>query len=76
MSDTQPKTTWLDMLIDQVHMLSEEFGLSDAQTVRLKDFTIGLAKEQYRIGNKYGASWAFKRAREEAGRPLQIQPSV
>jgi|GEM_PF-1258829 len=58
-------TTWVNTLLDRVNSLAEEFGLDDGQSLRFRDFAIGLAKEQYKIGNKYGASWAFKRAREE-----------
>ncbi len=64
---TQPQTNnWYKALLDQIHSLSEEFGLDDEQTNRFRDFSVTLAKEQYKLGNKYGASWAFKRAREEA----------
>jgi hypothetical protein len=75
MSDTQTNN-WSQILSDKVISLAEEFGLSDAHTNRFKDFAVTLAKEQYKIGNKYGASWAFKRAREEAGQTVTQRPAV
>jgi hypothetical protein len=65
---------WYQALTDRVNTLSEEFGLDDMQTVSFRDFVVGLAREQYRVGNKSGISWAFKRAREEAGKSLEPQP--
>lgn len=67
MSNTQ-QTNWYKLLLDKINCLCEEFGLDDSQTNQFKDFVVSLAKEQYKIGNKYGASWAFKRAREETPR--------
>ncbi len=74
---TTPQTNgWFDVLSDKVNSLAEEFGLSDNHTNRFKDFAVTLAKEQYKIGNKYGASWAFKKAREEAGQVVEAKPAV
>lgn len=67
MSDTQ-NNNWYQLLLDKINSLSEEFGLDDVQTNQFRNFVVRLAKEQYKIGNKYGASWAFKRAREETPR--------
>ncbi len=75
MTNTQTNN-WRKALHDQIIALSEEFGLDDMQTNRFRDFSVMLAQEQYRIGNKYGASWAFKRAREEAGQTLAAKPSA
>lgn len=62
----QQTNNWYKTLLDQINSLSEEFGLDDVQTNRFRDFSVTLAKAQYKLGNKYGAAWAFKRAREEA----------
>lgn len=71
MSDTQ-KINWSQTLSDKVCSFAEELGLDDIQTNRFKDFAFTVAKEQYKIGNKYGASWAFKKAREETGQAHTI----
>ena len=75
MSDTQ-NNKWYSALTDRVNTLSEEFGLDDSQSVRFRDFTMGLAKEQYRVGNKSGISWAFKQAREGGYRGTPTQPAT
>jgi len=75
MSDTQ-NTKWFQVLSDHVNTLCEEFGLSDMQSIRFRDFTVTLAKEQYRVGIKSGASWAFKQAREGGSRRTPIQPAT
>lgn len=76
MSDTQ-KNNWFQLLLDKITTLSEEFGLDDIQANRFRDFSVTLAKEQYRLGNKYGASWAFKKARETSDKQTnRVQPVV
>ncbi len=66
MSEQETKK-WYKQLTDSINSLSEEFGLSDTQTNRFQDFAMMIAKEQYRVGNKSGAAWAFKQAREGVG---------
>lgn len=73
---TQQTNNWFQKLSDNVLALAEEFGLSDTHTNRFKDFVVTLAKEQYKIGNKSGISWAFKQAREEAGQTMTTKPAV
>jgi hypothetical protein len=64
MPTTQTRN-WYQKLNDNIHSLAEEFGLDDVQTNRFTDFTVNLAKEQYKNGNKSGIAWAFKQAREK-----------
>lgn len=71
MSEPQTKT-WYKNLTDSINLLSEEFGLSDIQTNRFRDFAMTVAKEQYRVGNKSGAAWAFKQAREGSGQSMTV----
>ncbi len=73
---TDNKIKWYQGLTDQVNTLAEEFGLDDGQSIRFRDFTFNLAREQYRTGNKSGASWAFKQAREGGGRNIPMQPAT
>lgn len=69
MSDLQTKN-WYKTLIDKTHSLSEEFGLDDVQTNRFRDFTISVAKEHYKVGNKSGIAWLHKQMREQTQQPL------
>lgn len=57
---------WYATLSDKINHLSEEFGLDEVQTDRLRSFIVTTAKEQYRSGNRSGAAWAFKQARAVA----------
>ena len=66
MTDTK-KDNWYKTLISKLNSLSEEFGLDDMQTVKFRDFVVAIAKDQYKVGNKSGAAWAFQQARERAG---------
>ncbi|MBI5369856.1 hypothetical protein HZA85_01530 [Candidatus Uhrbacteria bacterium] len=74
---SEPQTTnWYKTLADNANSLCEEFGLSDTQTNRLRDFVVTVAKNQYRIGNKSGAAWAFKQAREGTAEHSPARVSV
>ncbi len=66
MSEPQ-KDSWYKNLVSTLNTLSEEFGLDDMQTVKFRDFVVTKVKEQYKLGNKRGAAWAFGQARERAG---------
>lgn len=61
-----PKVKWYEDLIANINNLAEEFGLDDLSTGKMRDFTVTIAKEQYKRGNKSGAAWAFKQADAKA----------
>lgn len=65
MSETK-KTFWINALTDRVNTMAEEFGLDDSQTNRFRDFTIEMAKEQYKVGNKSGIAWLHKQMQEKS----------
>jgi hypothetical protein len=71
MSNEQQKTNWYNQLIQQTNTMSEAFGLDDSQTNELRNFIVSLARDQYKVGNKSGAAWAFQQAREN---PTAIRP--
>jgi len=75
MSETQ-KTNWFRALNDRVSDLAETFGLDDTQVNQFRDFAVQIAKEQYKVGSKSGASWAFKHAREKNPQARTTQISV
>lgn len=42
-----------------------QFNLNETQTHTFQDFVVTLAREQYKVGSRSGAGWAFKKVREE-----------
>lgn len=65
MSEETKTTNWYRELVSRVNSLSETFGLDDLQTSDLRTFVVNVARDQYKIGNKLGISWAFKQVREK-----------
>lgn len=65
MSEQTPKN-WYREITTRINSLSETFGLDDMQTSDLRTFVVNIAKDQYKIGNKSGAAWAFKQKREDS----------
>ncbi len=63
MSDTQ-KNNWYRALLDEISMLAQSFRLSETQTHTFRDFVVTTAREQFKVGSRSGAGWAFKKARE------------
>jgi hypothetical protein len=49
---------WFDKLTAGLNSLAEELGLDDMATSRMRDFVVGIAKEQYKAGNRAGIRWA------------------
>ena len=66
------KTNWFQKLTSDCNSLAERFGLDDIQTQEMRDYITEVAKEQYKIGNKSGARWAFGEA--EKKRTGRTQP--
>ena len=64
MSEQTISKNWYREITSRVNSLSETFGLDDMQTSDLRTFVVSVAKDQYKIGNKSGAAWAFKQKRE------------
>lgn len=67
--ENQTSKKWYEELILGINSLAERFGLDDISTSELRDFIIQVAKEQYKVGNKSGARWAFKKMETEAASP-------
>ena len=66
MSDTQT-VKWSTNLLAQLSAISEEFELDPIQAERFREFTFGVAKAQYKTGNKSGIAWLHKQLREKSG---------
>lgn len=66
------KNNWYKDLLDKINELAEQFGLDELQTTRFRDFVVGLARDQFKAGNRSGAGWAFEQARKKIsqGQPV------
>ena len=63
--EKQNITKWHEELIGSINQLSEQFGLDENSTTHLREFIIQIARKQYKVGNKNGARWAFKKIATE-----------
>ncbi|MBI5794599.1 hypothetical protein HZA87_06005 [Candidatus Uhrbacteria bacterium] len=75
MSDTQ-KTNWFQTMLDKINMFAEQFELDEVETSAFRDFILTTAREQFKVGSKSGAGWAFKQVREGKMSPKQMQQPV
>ncbi|MDG1949380.1 MAG: hypothetical protein P8J32_00985 [bacterium] len=55
---------WYQQLSDRINSLAEQFSLDEIQHDTFRTFVVKLAKDQYKVGSKAGAGWAFKKAKE------------
>ena len=68
----QQNNNWYRGLLDRVNEFAEQFGLDDSQSNRFRDFVVGIARDQFKAGNRSGAGWAFDQARKKiaTGQPV------
>lgn len=59
------KASWFMNLIASIQGVAEELGLDDLSSQKLREFVLGIAKEEYKAGNRAGISWARKNATKE-----------
>ena len=66
------QNNWFKKLQDTINEFAGQFGLDDSQTNRFRDFILGIARDQFKAGNRSGAGWAFDEARKKiaAGQPV------
>lgn len=66
------QNNWFKNLQDTINEFAGQFGLDDSQTNRFRDFILGIARDQFKAGNRSGAGWAFDEARKKiaAGQPV------
>lgn len=66
------QNNWFKKLQDTINEFASQFGLDDSQTNRFRDFILGIARDQFKAGNRSGAGWAFDEARKKiaAGQPV------
>ncbi|NQV90159.1 hypothetical protein HQ487_02010 [Candidatus Uhrbacteria bacterium] len=63
--ENKTQNNWYQKLLDKISELAEQFGLDDSQTNRFRDFTVSLARDQFKAGNRSGAGWAFDQVRKK-----------
>ena len=71
MSDPQ-RNNWFQALLDRINMFAEQFELDEVETGAFRDFVVTTAREQFKVGSKSGAGWAFKKAREGQAQPPRL----
>lgn len=63
---------WYKTFTLRFNELAESLNLNEDQTNRLRDFFMTTARDQFKAGNRSGASWAFQQAREKIEQGLPI----
>lgn len=56
-------TNWYRSLMDKINEKAEAWNLDEQQTAELRDWVTIECSEQFKAGNRDGASWAFDQAR-------------
>ncbi|TAK04123.1 hypothetical protein EPO34_03165 [Patescibacteria group bacterium] len=60
------KASWFMSLIGSIQGMAEELGLDDVSSQKLREFVLGIAKEEFKAGNRSGISWARKNPPKQA----------
>lgn len=68
------KQSWYSKLSDSFDSLMRKFDMPEDIEIELRDFVFTVAKEQFRVGNKSGISWVYRKMREEQN--TQAVPAV
>lgn len=59
------KQNWYDKISDSFELLMKKFDMPEDMQIEIREFVFGVAREQFRVGNKSGISWAYRKVREE-----------
>lgn len=65
------KQTWYDKMSDSFEALMRKFDMPEDMQIELREFMFSVAREQYRVGNKSGISWVYRKMREGQGAEAQ-----
>ena len=60
------KQTWYDKISDGFDTLMRKFDMPEDMQIEIRNFVFGVAREQYKVGNRSGIMWLRKKIREEA----------
>jgi hypothetical protein len=52
------KGSWFMKVLASINQLSEELGLDDLGSQKLREFVLAKCKEEYMAGNRSGIRWA------------------
>lgn len=58
------KQNWYDKISDSFELLMRKFDMPEDMQIEIREFVFGVAREQYRVGNKSGISWVYRKMRE------------
>lgn len=61
------KQHWYDKISDSFELLMRKFDMPEDMQIEIREFVFGVAREQFRVGNKSGISWAYRKVRDEQG---------
>ena len=64
MMEQKTQNNWYRNLMSHCNSLAEKFGLDDLSSEELRSFVNQVARDQYKLGNKSGIRWAFKKKEE------------
>ncbi len=63
------KQSWYEKISDNFEALMRKFDMPEDMQVELRNFVFSVARDQFRVGNKSGISWVYRKMREEQGAP-------
>ncbi len=61
------KQSWYSKISDSFDALMRKFDMPEDMEIELRDFVFTVAKEQFRVGNKSGISWVYRKMRDGQG---------
>lgn len=68
-SATQKTVNWYNSLRDRVQDIARRYELPEDITAEVQSLMFEIAREQFKMGSKSGAAWAFKKRDAEASGP-------
>lgn len=66
---TEKTIKWYNTLRERVQDLGRRYELPEDITAEVQNLMFEVAREQFKIGSKSGAAWAFKKRDTEAAVP-------
>lgn len=64
--ENETRKSWLSELEDNFMTLARKYDLPEDMEIEIRNFVIGVAREQYKIGNKSGIRWI----RQQMNKPI------
>ena len=64
------KQNWYDKISDSFESLMRKFDMPEDMQIEIREFMFGVAREQFKAGNKSGISWMYRKRREDAEMPV------